>query len=454
MSGGSRVASVSPVHTASKGTVTIDDVDRTISGDVAELSARIRVEGDHAPGPALPERVFARVARARADDLNPTADPFVPAAWLLAAHRGLDVVVPSGVSARLSEGLPIAGMLYADWSERTIGRRYRPPALHASMVVRARSGSGAAAFFSGGVDSMFTLAHNRRRYPSIDSRSIKGVILVHGLDIPLHMSERFQRTSAVLQQTADSIHVPLIPVTTNIRDLLPDIDWYTFGHGPSLAFSALSLSGGFHTIYVPSTNAYTQLAPTGTHPALDPHWSTEGMEFVHDGAEFGRTNKIIALAAWQPLLAGLRVCWKNVADEYNCGRCEKCLRTMLTLSLHGLLPQATQFPAFDRAAYDDLRLSPATRLFWEDIQQWSDGPHADPGLRKIVADVLARPPLVEKTPLPEHGAVTWLASVAERTGKTPKAVIAIFDRWLFGGRLRQAVWASHTRARERERNGR
>ncbi len=268
---------------ASNGTIVIEDVRKELANGFAELSARIAIESD-LQLPPLPERVWIRVPASELDALVDTADPFVPATWLLAARRGLDVRVPGGVSARMAEGLPVAGALYVDWSHSAGGARFRVPVLHGPAVGRERGGDGAAAFFSGGVDSMFTVAHNLRRYPRTDSRAIKGLVLVHGLDIPLASSDRFGHTAAVLGETARAIGLSLIAPATNVRELVPGFDWFTFGHGPCLALVALALSGRFHTIYVPSTNSYMQLVPCGTHPALDPHWSTESIEFVHDGA--------------------------------------------------------------------------------------------------------------------------------------------------------------------------
>ena len=74
-----------------------------------------------------------------------------------------------------------------------------------------------------------------------------------------------------------------------------------------------------------------------SHPALDPLWSTEAVEVVHDGAETRRVDKVAALAASPLALRYLRVCWENRGGAYNCGRCGKCMRTMVDLDLAGAL---------------------------------------------------------------------------------------------------------------------
>ena len=52
---------------------------------------------------------------------------------------------------------------------------------------------------------------------------------------------------------------------------------------------------------------------------------------IHDGAEARRCDKLRRLAESAPALKGLRVCWQDAG--FNCGRCEKCLRTMIALHL-------------------------------------------------------------------------------------------------------------------------
>jgi hypothetical protein len=39
----------------------------------------------------------------------------------------------------------------------------------------------------------------------------------------------------------------------------------------------------------------------------------------------------------------LRVCWKNPGGAYNCGRCDKCLRTMINLEAAGALTRCATF---------------------------------------------------------------------------------------------------------------
>jgi hypothetical protein len=77
---------------------------------------------------------------------------------------------------------------------------------------------------------------------------------------------------------------------------------------------------------------------------LDPLWSTEAVELVHDAVESRRVDKVRAVSGSGAALRVLRVCLANT-HRYKCGRCEKCLRTLVTLRLLGV--EAPTFPPLD-----------------------------------------------------------------------------------------------------------
>jgi len=55
---------------------------------------------------------------------------------------------------------------------------------------------------------------------------------------------------------------------------------------------------------------------------------------VHDGAEMRRPEKLPTIVECPSALAHLRVCAQDM--NTNCGRCEKCLRTMIPLRVLGV----------------------------------------------------------------------------------------------------------------------
>lgn len=77
---------------------------------------------------------------------------------------------------------------------------------------------------------------------------------------------------------------------------------------------------------------------------LDPLWSSELTEIEHDGCEATRVDKAAYVSGYELPMDWLRVCHKNPDSVYNCGRCEKCLRTMITLRIVGALERCKTFP--------------------------------------------------------------------------------------------------------------
>jgi hypothetical protein len=135
----------------------------------------------------------------------------------------------------------------------------------------------------------------------------------------------------------------LVIVETNVRELSDPLVGWGMSHGAVLGAVGLALSGRLSRVYIASANSYDQLHPWGSHPLLDPLWSSAAVAFLHDGNEARRADKVVALTGYEPALESLRVCWGPKGEEYNCGACEKCLRTMLALHVAGALQRCKSF---------------------------------------------------------------------------------------------------------------
>ncbi len=244
-------------------------------------------------------------------------EALVAAALPLALSRGGSLDLGGPVDPAFARGIQsIAQQLRLWW-----------PELHPVNLVgfetaaaAAPRKAGIAAFFSGGVDSMYTLIENRE--------DITDLILIHGFDHPLEDEAICRETAQRLQTVADRFGKRLIQVRTNIPALIKQhIDWYA-GAGGALAAVAHLLSGQFGRILVPAAEVSSRQDPCGIHPNIDPHWSTGQLQFVHDGLEARRFDKVARLTEHLEAMAHLHVCWFSRGDRYNCGKCEKCLRTM------------------------------------------------------------------------------------------------------------------------------
>jgi hypothetical protein len=213
----------------------------------------------------------------------------------------------------------------------------------AALVADRPRPQRSASFFSGGVDSFYTYLKHKND-PVITDR-IGAFILVNGFDINRHNVQLWDSALANIKCVADADNVQLMVVRSNIQDLVEPVLVWDYSHGGCLAAVGLFLRGAFHQVYIPSTHSVSEQIPWGSNLALDGHWSTESTTFIHDGTEATRLEKVISQIAKSPLaLRHLRVCFANEKGTYNCGCCDKCLRTMTNLFVAGVLEKSSTFP--------------------------------------------------------------------------------------------------------------
>ena len=248
---------------------------------------------------------------------------------------GGNLVVDGEVSRTFLTSLSTIQDIYCLWDESL--RRVtikNAKAIQRSPSTKKRVG----VFFSGGVDSFYTFLKHQNE--------ITDLIFVHGLDIKLTDTSLLEKASNKICAVASAFGVNIIEVETNIRELLDSyVDWGFLGHGATLAAIGHLFYPEFHRIYIAATHTYADLFPWGSHPVLDHLWSSEVLEFVHDGCEATRVKKVTLISKYDIALQALRVCWKNPNSAYNCGRCEKCLRTMINLKVNDALDRCTTFDA-------------------------------------------------------------------------------------------------------------
>lgn len=332
-----------------QGTTTVDDITSEagavrmrVSGSTG--SHTVAIEGDVPAGADSP------------------ADVALAVALLPAMTAGGDLRLPASPSPRLRAALDdiqaILRALSMPYVDEPLSRVHldAPVARTASADSRA-AGDRVAAFFSGGVDSLATvMAHPE----------VTDLVYVHGFDIPL----RNTRASAVVEDrlatAADAFGKRLLTIRTNIRDLLdPAITW-EIAHGPALAAVALALEPICGRVLIASTATYDRPLMRGSHPLHDHLWSTETCRIEHDGTFLSRAEKVGRIASSQAALDALRVCWRDV-DRYNCGRCEKCVRTMVALEAVGALDRCPTF-----AEPLDLRAVAALDMAGREYAAWHE----------------------------------------------------------------------------------
>lgn len=273
-------------------------------------------------------------------------DAFVIAVLPIALRLGLDISSRSPLSSRLMANLPTIMSIFAAWYDD-----FTPVTVHAATIeLPAPANRGIAGFFSGGVDSFFS---------AIDRHAdLTHLVAVHGFDVPVSNRPLWNVIAPRLSLASDALDRPLLLVETNLRELSNRfVSWPLHQFGAGLAAVATLLAPIAHRVLIPASESFRHLNPCGSHPILDPLWSTEAVEIEHHGAAFNRNQKIAAIANSETALHHLRVCWENPGNLFNCGRCEKCVRTMLGLVVAGAEDRCRSFP--DRVTSDLVR---ATRI--------------------------------------------------------------------------------------------
>lgn len=196
-----------------------------------------------------------------------------------------------------------------------------------------------AGFFSGGVDAFSLFKENHAEYPeSEDPNRINLAIFVSGFEIGdwtmAKIAERRMRENAAL------IGVDFLPVRTNLYYHLREWDrqddfrfWHYHFQGAAFAGVAHALANGIAHCYIAASVHLSSIDfQAATHPLIDTRLRTDSLEIHHEGIVMTRLQKVQSLAKWDTVLKGLRVCnrYQTYTDQaVNCGRCEKCLRTML-----------------------------------------------------------------------------------------------------------------------------
>lgn len=255
------------------------------------------------------------------------ADAFLAASLIPAMYLGEDLILDeeTPVSPLLLNNLRTIQDIFVKWGSgfhkplqriQVQGGRLTPPATNNNATV---------SFFSGGVDGHYTFLKN--------AAEIDCLLFSKGIDMQLANEEMYQHAFRKNAEFLLGKGKLIFPIETNVR---------YFGHQFGLTWilcfggglSSIALAGGFKKCFIASSLSYADLYPHGSSFISDHLWRTEHTEITHDGAEATRIEKIRKIAEDPAILNILRVCWHD--KGYNCGECEKCLRTMASLRVLGL----------------------------------------------------------------------------------------------------------------------
>ena len=311
----------------------------TSDKEFVELHARTEIAGTAA---RFPSRLWFKVPRRFEAMLSRDVDAFVVALSSLASSLDRPIEVEAPVCERLCVGLEEYWAIVSGWAPR----RYHPIRLASRGTTSGGIPAGAAAAaFSGGVDSFFTLHRGlRSQAQRPPTHRIRHALLIHGFDIPLAERRTYDTAAAAYEEELAKLGVELVRVETNVREFVPSANW-EMGHGSALCGTALTIANGARRFFVPSSKSYSTLEPWGSDPLIDGLLSTDRFQIIHDGARYTRFQKLAAMRDWECIRRLLRTCYEHRDGLRNCGRCQNCRRTMMVLAALGILDEFETFPA-------------------------------------------------------------------------------------------------------------
>jgi hypothetical protein len=367
----------------------VDQIETKAADERVERSARLRWVGGEF---RLRIEVPAGFEPSEED-----ATAFLLVALPLALYRGEDLQVNGLVSAQTLRQTERIQAIYAAWDP--VVRRCRVRVTGETPIRPAADGQGC--LFSRGVDSMHSAT-------SADSEPLTHLVFCDTLE-PIQDAPTRAREWRLVAEAAELVGLPVLRISTNLRDPGAQLIDYQVMHGAGIAFMAHSLSTGLGRVVVPADLTYSVAGPSGSHPLLDSLFGSEWLALDYRGLELGRTGKVRQLATTRPeLLPYLKTCYtKNT--HANCGECFKCLMTMMSLQAVGVLKDASLFP--DEVDVDSLRKvrieDLPQRLTWMQAAESLGDTPEDRCVREAAHHVLRRSALPT---LPERfrGAREWI----------------------------------------------
>ena len=331
-----------------------------------ELQAQVK--SDTAKKPFLLRYCFPPSLKESVSSEN--GDPFLAALLLPAMKLHETLEIPAPVSPKLLRATDEIQALCSSWDPSLSKVRISAPVWEEENSLTFRPPRNAL-FFSCGVDSYYSLFKNVRDHPD-DEETITDLIVLRGFDNPFGPRDTSVFGSIVTNARTVSrqLQKNALPVATNLRDFaIRFVPWDRLYHGAAMASVALALENVFHKTYIASSFR-RRLFPWGSHPALDPLWSTERLSFIHDGREARRVDKIRFIVQFPIVTDTLRVCTLRPfpGNVYNCGLCEKCNRTMVGLHLAGALERCRTLPhSIDLRVLRSIRIPEELREFTEEL---------------------------------------------------------------------------------------
>lgn len=310
--------------------------------------AEYRVEVESSAGTA---ELWFRVSDEHADLVSDRSDAALLGMLLPAMASGEDVRIEGPVSERLYYNL--SGPL--QFAMRHVIPGLRSIRIHPSEVVSgARRVGGVATGFSAGIDSFSVLADHHYGDPPPGYRLthlLYNNVGSHGVEGNPLFRMRYER----LRPVAERIGLPFVAVDSNLMSFYGEDVSFKRTYTVRNVVAALLLQAGVGRTFHAAGTVLSGVPPSlplkdvaHFDPVILPMMSTEVLDAVWAGGTYTRVEKTLQVAEIEDSWDVLDVCVRNDRAG-NCGTCKKCVRTLLTLEIAGLIDRYAG--VFDLTAY-------------------------------------------------------------------------------------------------------
>lgn len=311
-------------------------------------------------------------------ELVPAVEGIISALLTQSLAQNEPLAVHEAVDSKFAENMVAAtALLKSYWGSKG-------PAPVLKTIDRPSQKRSNGVFFTGGVDSLYTLKRNLKK--------IDYLVNIRGFDIKLEDKDRITKSSENIKDVADLLGKDLIFVDTNLRThkLFRTLPWEkvfvaalaAVGHMLKSKLERLYVAGGYLS------------PPAGSTKELDVLWSSSELEIINEG-DPKRQEKIDDLIDWAPMQKFVSVCWEHRSQDLNCGKCEKCVRTQLGIYIAG--GEQSNFHAFPDADITNSiwrlgYINPNIQETWWDMYRQVK----DPAIRRAISWTIRRTQLFSK----------------------------------------------------------
>ena len=238
-------------------------------------------------------------------------------------------------------------------------------------------------FFSGGVDSFYSLINLHKERPLLCT--------LWGSDIFLQDKSGWVNVVSQVVETAEEFGLEYMFVKTSFRNILnydflntnfakPNREnwWHGFQHGIAILAHAAPITYrfGIRRVYLAASVSMKSVEDftCASTPVIDNNVKFCGCSCIHEGFENSRNDKIRKICNYSEVTnrkITLRVCWEQ-RNGFNCCVCEKCARTYMAIFAEGFEPEKYGFDLSDevyrkvrsRIIANELKVP---GVFWKDI---------------------------------------------------------------------------------------